>query len=704
MIQDFTRYSPIFVSLCIVACIGSLAHAQDGVDCSYRGYLGSYQPVQSNEFIELIDVAVVDQIVYTASYGDEFAGLVATDIADPTNPIMLGSLSIEIDESMVVQDGYAYCISFDGTILIVDISDPSSLNTVSSIELIDRAKIYGINGNTLLAGRGQTLFLVDVSDPRAPDLIIEYTASSDIQDAEIHNNLAVLLYQSGIIETLDITDPANPSLLSSYQTAISRLGHITISENQTLYAINRDQLSVIDLSAPHLPVEVSQIALIDLLGDMIAFEMSDIEIDSSVLGITFGVGGLFTVDVQDPNNIVLIGNLSTPGYAWNLELDGGFGYIADLGAGLTIVEIDELNAINPKIGELYSKDSSPFNPIVADGIAYIGDSSLGSIQIVDVSDPALPTLLSTYPIDTDAWDNFAIKDSFIFLPNNGSGLHIVDARDPNDPQLATIAIPSFSTDWIAIENNLAYVITGDEGVLVTLDILDPAKPVLEGIFSIEEFDTSHLMTIKDQMLHLYKDIRGTQEPTKLFVYDITDRNEPAFAGEVELGQSRLDALIISEEYIYAGSHETLYIIERAGLTLVNTVQTFDTINSLEIMGDRLYAGIEFGRFNVYDISIPEQPRYLSSTMTSSDVFGIDVVDSLAYLAINRVGLVIINVSSGCSDCAADITGDGVLDILDVLEFLKQFAAHDQVADFDSDGRFNFFDVSAFLSAFSAGCP
>jgi len=55
-------------------------------------------------------------------------------------------------------------------------------------------------------------------------------------------------------------------------------------------------------------------------------------------------------------------------------------------------------------------------------------------------------------------------------------------------------------------------------------------------------------------------------------------------------------------------------------------------------------------------------------------------------------------------CAADLTGDGVLDFFDISAFLTAFGAGDPAADFTGDGTFDFFDISAFLTAFSAGCP
>jgi agmatine deiminase len=57
-----------------------------------------------------------------------------------------------------------------------------------------------------------------------------------------------------------------------------------------------------------------------------------------------------------------------------------------------------------------------------------------------------------------------------------------------------------------------------------------------------------------------------------------------------------------------------------------------------------------------------------------------------------------------SVCAADLTGDGMLNFFDVSAFLNAYAAMEPIADLTGDGIFDFFDVSAFLNAFNAGCP
>jgi hypothetical protein len=71
---------------------------------------------------------------------------------------------------------------------------------------------------------------------------------------------------------------------------------------------------------------------------------------------------------------------------------------------------------------------------------------------------------------------------------------------------------------------------------------------------------------------------------------------------------------------------------------------------------------------------------------------------------------------GCrpGNCAADCTGDGVLDVADFACFLQKYAAGDPYANCDGSGiapgqvevvpKFNVADFSCFIRRFAQGCP
>lgn len=54
-------------------------------------------------------------------------------------------------------------------------------------------------------------------------------------------------------------------------------------------------------------------------------------------------------------------------------------------------------------------------------------------------------------------------------------------------------------------------------------------------------------------------------------------------------------------------------------------------------------------------------------------------------------------------CPADLTGDGLANIFDILDFFNAFAAGDPLAERDGQPGFNIFDILAYLNAFADGC-
>jgi hypothetical protein len=58
---------------------------------------------------------------------------------------------------------------------------------------------------------------------------------------------------------------------------------------------------------------------------------------------------------------------------------------------------------------------------------------------------------------------------------------------------------------------------------------------------------------------------------------------------------------------------------------------------------------------------------------------------------------------GTLACKADLSGDGVLNFLDVSAFLSVFGSEQVCGDYNQDGAFNFLDVSAFLLGFGLNC-
>jgi len=57
-----------------------------------------------------------------------------------------------------------------------------------------------------------------------------------------------------------------------------------------------------------------------------------------------------------------------------------------------------------------------------------------------------------------------------------------------------------------------------------------------------------------------------------------------------------------------------------------------------------------------------------------------------------------------ASCAADVNGDGELDVLDFVAFQKLFVDEDPAADCDGNATLNVLDFVCFQLQFTAGCP
>jgi FG-GAP repeat len=125
-------------------------------------------------------------------------------------------------------------------------------------------------------------------------------------------------------------------------------------------------------------------------------------------------------------------------------------------------------------------------------------------------------------------------------------------------------------------------------------------------------------------------------------------------------------------------------------------------------------GSASGSVYVFDASTNTQLfKLLASDGAANDNFGFSIAIDNGVVALGVLqddsrgtnsGSAHVFVTGTSAICAADLTGDGVLNFFDVSAFLQGFASQDPIADFTGDGLFNFFDVSAFLIAFAAGCP
>jgi hypothetical protein len=89
--------------------------------------------------------------------------------------------------------------------------------------------------------------------------------------------------------------------------------------------------------------------------------------------------------------------------------------------------------------------------------------------------------------------------------------------------------------------------------------------------------------------------------------------------------------------------------------------------------------------------------------TSARIMRANLDGSTPQIVINGIGLPNYLALLPEAVCVVDLSGDGVVDFADYLEFLNLFDALDPRVDFNHDGVVDFLDYLEFLNLFDAGC-
>jgi len=202
------------------------------------------------------------------------------------------------------------------------------------------------------------------------------------------------------------------------------------------------------------------------------------------------------------------------------DYTGGTGYCVALGDGYVFVSNNEgvsiYDARNPEEPEFVTLYETPsggaFDLVVIDSTLYAAAIRDG-LLILDVSNPADPTLLGSYGRDVT---NALVHSDIAYLCQIGRNLELVDVSDPADPVL--LAQLGWGGDLgIAASGDIVFVTNPGRGI-VKLDVTDPRNVVERGI--VPGTASAYQLEARDDKLYVAHFGQG------ISVFDITDPRDP----------------------------------------------------------------------------------------------------------------------------------------------------------------------------------
>ncbi|MEM8558558.1 MAG: T9SS type A sorting domain-containing protein [Bacteroidota bacterium] len=466
---------------------GLTALMHNGSDLTLYDLNGAVQEAPERSPVELdrfaldalpTDAVLVNDTAYVAlrkNRGLLVLDLVGGEIAE------VGRLEGDDLLAIDVAGGYAYAGAGESGLVVYDVSDPASPQRVADIDTPGSANGVAIRDALLFVADGAVtdgpnLRIYDLADPAAPALIgtVEIEGfATHVHAPEDDNDVVFWGGDFGLV-TLDVRDPTESVVFDT-----DSLGGATVFE------VNRIPGTFFVLAAGLTGVSLVRAVPPSYVLERVSALPADqaLSVDASTRFpfalVADRFEGASLALVRDPFDPVFLPDLTVPsgGFAYKAFFDGGQLYVTDLTGGLRIFDTFQVFSEEPGAFEVARIDL-PVNTqevTARDGRAYVTDAAgpTSGLTILDVNDPATPTVAGTYASDNPMY-GLHLDGTTLFVANGPGGVVALDVSDPeNVVEVGRVALASNTVDVVVdVWRAVAFVANQGKG-MVSLDVSDP---------------------------------------------------------------------------------------------------------------------------------------------------------------------------------------------------------------------------------------
>jgi hypothetical protein len=343
---------------------------------------------------------------------------------------------------IAVYGDYAIVADRGGGLKVIRLGDADGSGAIQSFRASDfdstssavysQALSVAISGDYAYAAMNNNgIMVVDLSGLAAGSTAVlkscqAYGANGRIQDLAASGQWLFTANTDLGIQIYRLDDPSSPSLQKNIPTDYP----CSVSVNGPL------AFALIDLTDPcqcvidtNLPLSLTKLAVAATSGGA-----CDVAIGGSHAYVAENTAGLRIFDIGDPANPVQTALLATPAYkAAMVRLSGDLAFVMAASTDIT--------------------------------------SPLQEVLVVDVSDPAKPTIMAK--MSTSYLRGIAISGSYLYFTTRYSGFEIYDISNPSSPAFIKTILASNGIQDISISGTYAYIADSNQGVNV-YDISSPS--------------------------------------------------------------------------------------------------------------------------------------------------------------------------------------------------------------------------------------
>lgn len=278
--------------------------------------------------------------------------------------------------------------------------------------------------------------------------------------------------------------------------------------------------------------------------------------------------------------------------------------------------------------------------------AFIADGESGEVHIIDVSDPANPTPVSTYT-SPGAAEQIAVYGNVLAIANEQLRLEFIDISDADNPTLILNTMSQRRFKDIETRDGFLYTTGYSNSHFNIWDIRDPASIVFTG--SVPNVRFGNQIAFNDQTAYL--------ADGGLKIVDISNPKSLETISDFELEDYSILSIGVFEsvsqrKYAIIANHDFLGVID------VTEPESHDIVfiqddwigfnpEQIVIRGTTAYLGFDYpGIIQVLDLSDPTSPAIIAEHQTRGPALDFEIDDQgLIYIAAGAGGMQIIDSSN-----------------------------------------------------------
>lgn len=484
-----------------------------------------------------------------------------------------------------------------------------------------------VAGDYAYLGQGQDMLVIDISEVSGPSEAGRVTTPSLVNNIAVAGNYAYIANGENGLAVVDITNPAVPTIVGTYDSA-SAYG-VAISDNYAYVADGVNGILIVDITDSAAPTYKGTY---NTAGDA-----KGIVLSGNYAYVADGVNGLVIVDISNPSSPKLKGAYHTVGYAYDVAISGNYTYVADGTTGLVILNI--MNPSSPTLADTYDTNVLAEGVAVSGSHAYVADGDGGGLVIVNITNPEAASVTAIYSATAGHAYDVAVSGNYAYVAYGRSGFAIVNVTNPSAPTRAGKYDASGYASSVAVSGNYAYLAYGYMGLTV-VDVSDKSSPIRTGSYITPGYARD--VAVSGKYAYIADGNSG------LVIADISNPKAPTYKSNYDTSGHSWGITVLNNYAYLADGASGLVIVDvtnPGAPTLKGSCDTPGNAETVAVLGNYAYVADGDNGLVIVDITNPAAPILKGGYNTAGHAYGITVINQYAYIADGSDGLVILDVTN-----------------------------------------------------------